>query len=248
MTIDQFNILNSHLGYGDKSAKLIFLGLEEAAEDDPTLLLANYVYRWNYITNEIMDLKAFHTNPAAPISMQRWFLPPYPMQRTWAKIAKLILMSQGQSLNQAHDGRHPFIQNTLGTIKRKHLLLELLPLPRKNHDYWNHVMSVHGLFSTLGGYYATPSIIKRITRIRDIIVSNAENSKSKVVVYGKAKHQRVIHWFSAIGDPLIYSADIIPNRIILYHLSSNRNVEFFFVPHMVQGINNHELTVLAGNL
>lgn len=248
MTIDQFNILNSHLGYGDKSANLIFLGLEEAAEKDPTLLLANYIYRWNYITNEIMDLKTFHTNPAAPISMRSWFSPPYPIQRTWAKIAKLILMSQGQSLHHAQRGRSSFIQNTLGTLNGKHLLLELLPLPRKNHDYWNHVMSVHGLFNTLGGYYATPSIIKRITRIRDLIVSNAENSKSKVVVYGKAKHQHVIDWFNAIGDPLIYSADIIPNRIILYHLSSNINVEFFFVPHMVQGINNHELTVLAGNL
>ena len=134
--------------------------------------------------------------------------------------------------------------------KQLEAFLELLPLPRKNHHYWNAVMSVDGLFNTLHDYYANPSIIKSITRIRDLIVSNAENSNSKVVVYGKAKHQHVIHWFNAIGDPLIYSSDIIPNRIILYHLNSNRNVEFFFVPHMVnsRGIKNAELTVLAEHL
>ena len=34
MTIEQFNILNNHIGYGNPEAEIVFMGLEEGCQEN----------------------------------------------------------------------------------------------------------------------------------------------------------------------------------------------------------------------
>ena len=93
MIIGNFNILNSHIGYGNSMPEIIFVGLEEYCE--PATMVHNYSYRIGNIAHSLMSLQGFHLGSGLP-SLTRWFTPPaYPIQSTWNLYCQVVLSYLG---------------------------------------------------------------------------------------------------------------------------------------------------------
>lgn len=94
MTIEQFNILNNHIGYGNPEAEIVFMGLEEGCKENN--LEDNYHYRFNN-QNSLNELSEYHLN--SPLDdMNQWFIEPR-LQSTWGQYCKIMLLREGAALS-----------------------------------------------------------------------------------------------------------------------------------------------------
>lgn len=243
MTITQFNILNSHIGYGNPDAKIVFLGLEEGA--NKKTISDNYSYRLISAPSGVGCLKAFHLGaPTPPLGdMSNWFSVPK-LQPTWGHLSKLMLLRSGKSLSKIKKlDKIDYQVNFLGRSHSETLLIELLPLPRPNHNYWDgSIMNVHGHFVNKTQYLCSPLILDRVKNIRKCLITRNRN----VIVYGKSKHSTLIKYFDLIGDPLLHITSHPAAATEEYKLTSNKNIRFFLCPHPVMGMTNANMIALAG--
>lgn len=181
MTVEQFNILNNHIGYGNPNAEIVFMGLEEGC--DLNTIPANYNYRFHYPphTSGLHDLGDFHIHSGL-FELHRWWTTNN-NQSTWNLITFIISNLNSLNLNTATLRKH-YYRTSLGRNHQNTCLLEYYPLPRPGHSDWNNINTMHGnilnvpgLFHTLDEYldYCRNLNYERNDRIRNII--NGADSK-----------------------------------------------------------------------
>jgi len=232
MTEQQFRILNNHIGYGNPQAEVVFIGLEEGCKH--ITLLDNYNYRFAN-NNELLDLSEFHIHSPVP-DMNHWFGAATSSQSTWGQYCKLLLMRDGAPFINANDkfNKLNYQLNDLGSITGNSLLLELLPLPRPNHNFWDPFLDCPNLGINEYNYYACELLDDRIRRIRDLLVARDRT----VILHGKSKHQDALTLFNRILDPLVFVTDHALDGPIVaseFSLTSNANVRFLLTPFFGNG-------------
>lgn len=120
----------SFAGYGNAQAPVWFVGMEEGSGrglDE----LARRVHVWsNRGRQTLEDLPSYHH----AIGMPRHFQAPWPLQRTWTPLIRLLLAWRGITVSHAELRR---VQATeLGTFRGDSTLVELLPLPASSLAHW----------------------------------------------------------------------------------------------------------------
>lgn len=120
----------SFAGYGDLRAPLWFVGMEEGGGRNVEELMRR-VDAWDARgRRRLEDLAGYHR----AIGMPRHFEAPYPLQRTWGPLARVLQASQSASTDLSVLRQVQATQ--LGAHGGGAALLELLPLPAPNTNTW----------------------------------------------------------------------------------------------------------------
>ncbi len=117
-------------GYGDLRAPLWFVGMEEGGGRD-VAELTRRVETWSSRgRSPLEDLASYHH----AIGLSRHFEQPFPLQRTWAPLIRVLQVWRHAPMDHATLRR---VQMTeLGAHGGAATLLELLPLPANNTQAW----------------------------------------------------------------------------------------------------------------
>jgi hypothetical protein len=181
----------SFAGYGDLRAPLWFVGMEEGGGRDVDDLVRR-VDAWEVRGRQrLEDLAGFHR----AIGMSRHFEAPYPLQRTWGPLSRVLQASRGASTTLS-ELRH--VQATqLGTYGGGAALLELLPLPAPNTNTWpyaalaKHVPALRDRVTYRDTYEHV-----RLAMLRALI---EEGRPRAVICYGLGYRES---WTALAGAPL----------------------------------------------
>ncbi|MDO8355625.1 MAG: hypothetical protein Q7U76_04470 [Nitrospirota bacterium] len=126
MTIREIeNVIRIAFGFGDLRAPYWFIGLEPGlSRTEPKKrkkIIANRISAWQ--GHEIDDLYEYHSR----INVNQWFGPEAKLQRTWAKLIRMLLVLNGKPADV--ESIRKFQSDEWGRTKSKTCLLELFPLP-----------------------------------------------------------------------------------------------------------------------
>jgi hypothetical protein len=202
-------------GYGNKSAPLWFVGLEEGG-GQTVEELATRVNAWSARGGHALeDLADYHR----AIGQAKYFDPPYPLQRTWASLCRVrqawldqptdvatLKIIQSRELGRSHGGSN---------------LVELMPLPATSVNHWPYTSLVadHPMLIDRDTYRRTYAP-RREALIRELVQSGHAQA---VVFYG----QRPGSWSAIAGTPLQEIA--VSDR--RSYASASRGIYFIAVPH-----------------
>ncbi len=181
----------SFAGYGDLRAPLWFVGMEEGGGRDVDEL-ARRVDAWDVRGRQrLEDLAGYHR----AIGMSRHFAAPFPLQRTWGPLARVLQASRGAS-TALSELRH--VQATqLGAHGGGAALLELLPLPAPNTNTWPYAaLAKHVPALRDRAAYRTTYQPERLAMLRALM---REGRPRAVICYGLGYWES---WTALAGAPL----------------------------------------------
>jgi hypothetical protein len=181
----------SFAGYGDLRAPLWFVGMEEGGGRDVDEL-ARRVDAWEGRgRRRLEDLAGYHR----AIGMSRHFEAPFPLQRTWGPLARVLQASRRASTDLS-ELRH--VQATqLGAHGGGAALLELLPLPAPNTNTWPYAaLGKHVPALRNRATYRTTYEPARLAMLRALI---EEGRPRAVICYGLGYRES---WTALAGAPL----------------------------------------------
>jgi hypothetical protein len=173
-TID-WNAIEGFIGYGNPSAAVVFVGLEEGLDSESNL---DAELRLRSRFPAVIDLaKAFFD-----ARWQRKLLDPgrTVSQKTWRPMCDLMLRRQGNTAPTLAE-RNAYQASRLGRSGQATLLTELLPYPNVGITSWPY--AAYGRFTTRAEY-AAAMIGPRITLLQATL---SEPTHKLVVCYGKGQ-------------------------------------------------------------
>ena len=181
----------SFAGYGDLRAPLWFVGMEEGGGRDVDELgrrVDAWVARGR---RRLEDLAGYHR----AIGMSRHFEVPYPLQRTWGPLARVLQASHGASTDLSVLRQ---VQTTqLGAHGGGAALLEFLPLPAPNTNTWPYTaLAMHMPALRDRATYRTTYEPARLAMLRALI---QEGRPHTVICYGLGYRDS---WAALAGAPL----------------------------------------------
>lgn len=119
------NVIRAAFGFGDFEARYWFIGLEPGLSGtepgERKRLIANRIAAWK--EKEIEDLFDYHKR----IDVVQWFGPEAKLQRTWAKLIRVLMVLNAKPVNTESLKR--FQSDVWGRANSETCLLELFPLP-----------------------------------------------------------------------------------------------------------------------
>lgn len=181
----------SFAGYGDLRAPLWFVGMEEGGGRDVDELVRRvdtWVARGR---RRLEDLAGYHR----AIGMPRHFEAPYPLQRTWGPLARVLQASQSASTDLSALRQVQATQ--LGAHGGGAVLLELLPLPAPNTNTWPYAALAKDVPALLDrATYRTTYQPARLAMLRALI---QEGCPRAVICYGLGYLES---WTALAGAPL----------------------------------------------
>ena len=221
-------------GYGNLGAPLWFIGMEEGGGKD-VLELERRVRAWAARGRlPLEDLAGFHH----VIGASEYFLPPYPLQRTWRSLCRTLQAWLGSSTDTAS------IKNAqahvLGAFDGKACLLELLPLPATDISSWPYVSLAleHPALSDRTRY--TAAYTRPRTEMLRALTTRAQ--PIAVVFYGL---RYLESWATIAGQVLAPTS--IGNRMC--YAGPNQRPFFVAVPHPVaRGMTNDFWIALGAHI
>jgi hypothetical protein len=191
MIHDLQSYMTRFAGYGALRAPIWFVGLEEGGGRDVTELRTR-VETWARRGSEpLEDLASYHR----AIGFSRHFDPPYPLQRTWAPLVRILQAWRGAATDVATLRQ---VQATeLGAHGGAASLLELLPLPASGVNAWPYASLASDIPALADrARYRSTYEPARITMLRGLIETGAPQV---VVCYGLSYRAA---WQSLAGVPL----------------------------------------------
>lgn len=175
----------SFFGYGDLSAPLWFVGMEEGGGESIEEIEARLNAWSTGGKQELEDMAEFH----ASFGDASRFLPNAPVQRTWKELMRLALLARGESDELEAIREHQI--SAFGRSGGQAALLELMPLPKRSlrdwpYAAWTSPEAAPNLATRAA--YAKAIRAPRIAAIRALIKAHAP----KVVVFYGAGYRK--HW------------------------------------------------------
>lgn len=208
-------------GYGNKSAPLWFVGLEEGG-GRTVEELATRVDAWSARGGHALeDLANYHR----AIGQATYFDPPYPLQRTWTPLCRVRQSWLDQPTDVA--ALKDVQARELGRCGGQTNLVELMPLPATSLGHWPYasLAAEHPALRDRDTYRHTYTSLREVL-LRDLI--HAGRSRA-VVFYG----QRPESWKTIAGRPL---REIVVGDRKCYATASDQRY-FIAVPHpMARGL------------
>jgi hypothetical protein len=181
----------SFAGYGGLRAPLWFVGMEEGGGRDVEELTRR-VETWDARGRQrLEDLADYHR----AIGMSHHFEAPFPLQRTWGPLARVLQAALGASTD------HPALRRVQTTQLGAHgggaALLELLPLPAPDTESWPYAALATNLPALRDrAAYRTTYEPARLAMLRGLI---REGGPRAVVCYGLGYRDA---WTALAGAPL----------------------------------------------
>jgi hypothetical protein len=214
-------------GYGNLSAPIWLLGLEEGGGEDLTEIRRR-VHAWQRRgSRPVEDLAEYHRN----IGVTRFFDGPRPpLQRTWR--ALMLLLQAYHSAPSDNDTLRRLQAHEFGASDGSVALLELLPLPSRSKTNW--------IYAPLAGdipmlesrtIYEATIRPQRIRQLRSLI---AEHAPRVLVCYSMSERPA---WEAIVGRQLIeqriskhrclFQRTCTTTSAIVPHPGSARSTEFW---------------------
>jgi hypothetical protein len=126
--LEQF--MSRFLGYGNFSAPIWFIGMEEGGGND-FAQVSKRLEVWRSLgTRELEDVRDYHLE----IGIDRFFREPIKLQRTWAHLMRVYLSVVGEP-HQVQDLKN-YQRDFLGRENGDTAILELMPLPSPGTNRW----------------------------------------------------------------------------------------------------------------
>ena len=179
------NYISIYFGYGDVSAPIWFVGMEEGGPSDEASLAAR-LERWKSEgCNPLMNIRS-HKRHNKFFNVSR-----PPTQATWRKLIRSILVAEGRTADL--EAIRAYQRDELAAPGSSACLLELLPLPSRSIKDWCYSEYMAG--EALKSREAYESLV-RPQRIARLSVLVKEHNPVAVVFYGKAN---LTYWGQVAG-------------------------------------------------
>ena len=164
------------------------------------------------------DLPSYHH----AIGLARNFVPPFPLQRTWAPLLRLLLAKRGEEITPA---RLKQAQSAdLGTIGGDTALVELFPLPAHNTGAWPYASLAAQLPSLVDrDTHASTMMAPRVQLLQRLIASAKPEA---VVFYGLS----YLPAWETIAAAALPPTELLGRR---YHAARVGRTTVLAVPHPV---------------
>jgi hypothetical protein len=207
--------LESFIGYGNRDAPVVFIGIEEGLSD-VSALVADLSSRSQFEC--IMDLHEAHVGLA---DVQKLFGDNAKTQRTWRPMCHVMLRRAGIERPTLKE-RKRYQGNELGRRDGQTLIAELLPYPSKKQARDSAAWPYGGLcrFQTYKQYRS-----ELLQKRKDLLVNELSRVSRKLIVcYGKSEWNEYMDLFQIINwvDDGVYRLGAwLDSRVVLTdHLSS----------------------------
>ncbi len=162
-------------GYGTYTESFWFIGMEEGGGDSEAEV-QDRIHAWDSRGNcELEDLAEYHR----VIGVDRHFSSSPILQKTWAKLIRLLLGAQGRSISTEHI--RAYQRDQWGRSDGNTCLIELLPLPSPSLGHWLYAECSALPYLTSRETYRQELIQGRIDHIKQRI---SEYQPQAVIFYG----------------------------------------------------------------
>ncbi len=121
--------IRGFFGHGSYGAKYWFIGMEFGGGASRAEVVGRIRGWYERGGKELEDL-----GPNGVGAGSRWFKPPYPLQRTWAKLMRVLHCAEG--IGPTNQALRTYQRDRLGRAGGLDALLELLPLPSPGLNRW----------------------------------------------------------------------------------------------------------------
>jgi hypothetical protein len=174
-------------GYGDLSAPIWFVGMEEGGETDETSFNA-MLNNWEKAGRpQVVDI-----HPTENAEDNRWFNTDNPpIQRTWGKLIRAVLQANCDKVS--NDTIRSYQRHRLGRPSGETCLLELMPLPAPATKNWPYRDLSNLAILESRRAYMDGICPNRIYSLRNII----KEWRPKIVVFYSASYLNF--WKEVVG-------------------------------------------------
>lgn len=153
--------LLTFLGFGNPRAPYVFIGMEEGLTETLDYpLLAQLKDRASLPA--VADLRDSGVHPGKYLFGRH-----PPIQSTWNVLIRVLLALEGRR-ERDNDAVRGYQRDALGSYAGTSLLLELMPLPARNMDYWSPYDQYFPQFPSRAAYLHK-MIPKRVDAIREYL-------------------------------------------------------------------------------
>ena len=204
-------------GHGSYEAPYWFIGMEFGGGNTLLEIVSRIQGWYDRGAKELEDL-----GPNGVGAGSRWFRPPYPLQRTWARLVRVLLVSEGvRPTNQAI---RAYQRDQLGREGGLDCILELLPLPSPSLNLWQFYSEFAHRYPQLAHLdnrvaYTSHVAPTRLAHVREKI---AWHKPRAVVFYGTGYE----HWWRKISG-----ADLRPSGLDKVWTARNEHTLFVVMLH-----------------
>ncbi len=201
--------INEFIGYGDPSADIWFIGIEESSPNIATLLKRVKFRKFEDLAeaHTALGITKFHRNAKPQV------------QRTWRPMCALGLAMEDEPIPDKA-AILDFQVNRLGRFGETTFLTEILPVPKPKAGIWPE--EYREIFPEITNYkdYESRFLPQRQAQLRELL---ANNSPRLVVCYGKT----FWHAFKALFPERVFhsrdqfdiSTDSSPLVVLAPHLT-----------------------------
>lgn len=126
---DLESYINGFYGHGRYDAKYWFVGMEFGGGGSVKEIVSRIEGWHDRGGQELEDL-----GPGGVGAQESWFLPPYPLQRTWKQIIRVLLTAEGKP--HSREDLRTYQKERLGRKAGLECIVELLPLPSPRSNDW----------------------------------------------------------------------------------------------------------------
>jgi hypothetical protein len=216
------NRINNFLGYGNLNSDIWFIGMEEGF--DGTLEELEQRFKATY-NKKVIDIQ---NDMGSTTDHMKWFVKNPPLQRTYSKIARMLLLFGGKEIS--NNIIRNYQSNQLARIDSNHCLLEFMPLPNRslNKSDW--------LYQQFNIDYLQDrkTYLNIVRKIRNKLFKNLiKEHNPKIVIYYSLTY--LDKWSNILEAKF---TSILSERLYCYELDGTCH---FVTPHpTAHGLTNKE--------
>ncbi|MDQ5824967.1 MAG: hypothetical protein M3441_12290 [Chloroflexota bacterium] len=177
-------------GHGSYDANYWFIGMEFGGGGSLEEIVSR-VQGWHARGGaELEDL-----GPNGAGAGSRWFRPPYPLQKTWARLIRVMLVAEGRSVD--NESIRNYQREWLGREGGLDCLLELLPLPSPGLGHWKFYPAFAAKYPQLSYLRDRDTYTSHVAPMRLAhLKARIEKHKPRAVVFYGSGYR---HWWHRIA-------------------------------------------------
>lgn len=191
--LEQF--ISRFLGYGSFNARVWFIGMEEGGGNDFEQVSKRLETWRERGMRELEDVRDYHL----AIGIDRFFIEPVKLQRTWAHLVRVHLSALGRSTETEEIRKYQ--AKNLGRLEGGTAILELMPLCSPGRGYWFYDRWSSIPYLKSRERYESQVMPNRIALLKNTL----QTSQPKVVVFYGATFRN--YYEEIIGDGTKYMED-----------------------------------------
>ncbi|MDQ3705444.1 MAG: hypothetical protein M3437_09535 [Chloroflexota bacterium] len=177
-------------GHGSYEAKYWFIGMEFGGGGSFEEIVSR-IEGWHRRGGKGLE----DLGPQGVGTGSRWFLPPYPLQPTWAKLVRIMMSAEGQPTESG--SLRAYQKDRLGREGGLDCIVELLPLPSPGLGHWKFYPAIAERHPQLAYLKDRATYTSHVApmRIAHLQTRIEQHQPRAVVFYGSGYR----HWWRQIA-------------------------------------------------